>query len=258
MEEKENNRCVYTHTRPDTNTIFYVGAGTLERSRSKAMRNPKWTEIVSLNKGIFIVDIVCNNQSWESVSQMEIALINFYGREDKGEGQLCNMTDGGVGANGLIYSDIHRYKIGKAGKGRAVSEVTRERMRASMIGKICSDETKSKIGEANSGRVQSREAIEKRSLKMRGKKKTPVQLKEMTVNRIMKNGYFIERICRKTGEVLGSYRSLIEAEKETGINRTTIAKVCKNALNHAGGFVWRKSFDKDLLSKIILQIQVGN
>lgn len=51
----------------------------------------------------------------------------------------------------------------------------------------------------------------------------------------------IHQIDRLTGEVINTYPSCMEAERQTGINNRSIAKCCKGnpQHSHAGGFKWR-------------------
>lgn len=49
---------VYTHTRPDTGNIFYVGKGSKDRAFSTYDRNLHWRNTVKKNSGIFEVNII--------------------------------------------------------------------------------------------------------------------------------------------------------------------------------------------------------
>ena len=67
---------VYTHTRLDTNEIFYVGIGTQDnykRASRSHNRTNYWNNIVK-NAG-WRVDIVFDNLSWEDACKKEIELI---------------------------------------------------------------------------------------------------------------------------------------------------------------------------------------
>jgi hypothetical protein len=50
-----------------------------------------------------------------------------------------------------------------------------------------------------------------------------------------------------TGEELGIYKSTIEAEQKTGIDRRRISAVTSGKEHSAGGFIWIKSKDKELV-----------
>lgn len=94
------NKVVYLHIRKDTNAIFYVGIGSLERAYSKFGRNNWWNKIA--NKAGFDVNILCKNLTSQEAKLMEIALIRRY----KSMGmELCNLTDGGDGRLGGTQSE---------------------------------------------------------------------------------------------------------------------------------------------------------
>ena len=96
---------VYQHIRNDKNTIFYVGIGKIRldksattekmkhyRAYSKQGRNPIWKAIV--NKTSYSVEIVQTNLTKEEAIQLEISLIEKYGKI-KNKGLLSNISDGG-------------------------------------------------------------------------------------------------------------------------------------------------------------------
>lgn len=93
-----NNYYVYRHYKKNTNEVFYIGMGkevNFRRSRSKRYRNNHWHNIV--NKYDFNVEIVAENLTEQEAIELEIFLIQSYGRLDLGTGCLVNMTDGGEG-----------------------------------------------------------------------------------------------------------------------------------------------------------------
>jgi hypothetical protein len=136
----EDNTVVYTHTRLDTNEIFYVGIGKPTRPYSDKNRNKWWKHII--NKTDYQVDIIFTNLGWDEACAREITLIKLYGRIDQGNGTLVNMTDGGDGTN-----------------GRVVPESEKERLREYWSGRIFSEEHKRKISEASKGKKKSPEHI---------------------------------------------------------------------------------------------------
>jgi hypothetical protein len=106
MSRKSNNVFLYIHTRKDNGIIFYVGIGVGKRpyDKGKGQRNYKWLEIV-LEAGGFDVTILKTNMTWDEAGDLEVKMIAFYGREDKGFGSLCNLTDGKDGCLGRVMSD---------------------------------------------------------------------------------------------------------------------------------------------------------
>jgi hypothetical protein len=111
--------CIYKHIRPDTNDVFYVGIGKkLNRAYNIYNRNKNWKNIVNKNKGVFLVEILYSNITWEEACQKEKEYIKKYGRSDLGLGTLCNLTDGGEGIMNLKHSLKTKIKISVATKNR--------------------------------------------------------------------------------------------------------------------------------------------
>ena len=131
---------IYKHIRKDTNEVFYIGiAKQSYRLYSKFGRNKYWNNIV--NKVGYYAEIIEDNLTWEDACKMETFWINKYGRADLNEGNLVNMTNGGEGTIGRIFSKEHRDKIGNAHKGKQWA-----------LGRPHSEETKQKISESNKGK----------------------------------------------------------------------------------------------------------
>lgn len=110
---------IYRHIRPDTNEVFYIGKGNNldkrkpEYFRAKFIRRRSmfWNKIVSKNNGNYDIEIVyeCDNESF--CNQKEKEFISLYGRRNMNKGTLVNLTDGGDGAVGLIYTYEMREKL---------------------------------------------------------------------------------------------------------------------------------------------------
>jgi len=133
---KENNKVVYRHRRLDTNKIFYIGMGDLKRAYSKdtAKRNKIWNDIV--NKTIYQVEILADNLSWEDACELEVLLIEQYGRINLKTGTLANLTNGGDGSKGCSPSKETREKIGNFHRNKFVSNESKEKMRKAKEGKF--------------------------------------------------------------------------------------------------------------------------
>lgn len=108
---------VYRHRRLDNFDIFYVGLATQKsRPTSKHSRSRFWNGIV--NKTDYEVEIVAEGISKEQACELEIFLIQEYGRRDLKEGTLCNMTDGGEGVHRKTVTPEIREKIRVSLSGR--------------------------------------------------------------------------------------------------------------------------------------------
>lgn len=113
---KNKKICIYRHIRLDNNTIFYIGIGYLKRAYSKANRNKHWLNII--NKTDYEIQILKSDLSWEDACELEIALIDYYGRRDLKTGTLVNLTDGGEGSYGRIVSLKTKEKLSKGRLGK--------------------------------------------------------------------------------------------------------------------------------------------
>ncbi len=172
---------VYTHTRLDTNEVFYVGIGTQDnyiRASRSHNRTNYWNNVVK--RCGWKVDILYDNLSWEDACKKEKELIAFYGRIDLGTGTLVNLTDGGEGTLGHQHTEETKEKMSKTRKGRKYSEEHKAKTRNSMLGKNCKKIINTETGEvfksveeaANSIGI-SRVAL---SLKLTGKTKNKTNL----------------------------------------------------------------------------------
>lgn len=126
---------VYKHIRLDTKQPFYIGIGNADnfyRSRSKSGRNKEWKNIVG--KYGYEIEIIFKHNDYEVVKEKEKEFIELYGRIDLGCGLLCNNTSGGQGS-----------------LNRKVSDITKEKIRQTQIGKTISQEHRDKISFANKG-----------------------------------------------------------------------------------------------------------
>lgn len=111
--------CVYLHRRKTDGQVFYVGKGTIKRSKTKYSRNAHWQNIADKH-GYFIEIVESGLQEWYAL-ELEVALISYYGRIDQKKGTLANYTDGGEGSSGRPVSLCTRKKMSDAQKGKKMS-----------------------------------------------------------------------------------------------------------------------------------------
>jgi hypothetical protein len=220
---------LYRHIRIDNNVPFYIGIGSDEkfvRAYDKHRRSKKWFNIIA--KTEYKVDIVLMDISLDEAKEKEIEFIKLYGRSDKGEGTLCNLTDGGEGNPGRIVSDEWR-------KNKSIEQK----------GKKMSEEFKQKRREYMTGRKMPREGVEKtrqwliQNHPMRGKKMSDEARKKISEGHKgifsgdknpnwgkfgAENPLSKKVICTVTNKIYGSVR---DAAEELGIAYSTM----RNQLN---------------------------
>ncbi len=146
----------YIHARPD-GTPFYVGKGIRERAvELTSNRNKYHNNIVAKHgaENILVGKMDCSSE--EIAFELEKGLIKCLRRAGV---KLANMTDGGEGCSGLIYSEQSRAKMSASQKLRIRTPEEIARMSASLKGRIFSEEHK----EALRGRKLSREHRDKLS-----------------------------------------------------------------------------------------------
>ena len=102
---------VYRHRNPINLEVFYVGIGLRKKRAFELKHNrSKWHNSYVGKYGC-IVEIVAEDIDYEDAKDLEIALIDFYGRKDLGLGNLINMTNGGDGVVNKVVSKNTKEKI---------------------------------------------------------------------------------------------------------------------------------------------------
>ena len=148
---------VYRHIRLDKNEPFYIGIGSdnkFYRATEKSRRNKLWNDIVT--KSDYEVEILFNDLCWEEACKKEQEFIALYGRKNKNNGILVNLTDGGEGAFGVVMTQERKDKISKSQIGKKLSKQNRENISKALKGKKRNPrtlETKLKISKANKGKI---------------------------------------------------------------------------------------------------------
>ena len=159
--------------------------------------------------------------SLNEINELEILYINkynsFHGNNEKG----MNLTLGGDGGFGVIYTEERKQKLRDANKNR--------------IYKPHSEETKKLISEnrKKTGKTKShQEAIEK----LKGRKITKSD--EWVKN----NSESIKKPILQfnlNGDFIREWKSAKDVEIETGLSRKNISANLRNKTKHAYGYIWK-------------------
>jgi len=165
--------CVYQHIRPDTNTVFYVGKGSLRRAHSKHRRNKHWNSVVA-KAGGFSTQVVVDGVEEELAFLAEIELID---QQKRLGATLANKTNGGEGPSGFRHTDEAKRKIADAQRGerhwtygKVMTDDFREKMRFARANLIFTDEIRAKISEAGKRRIYSTDTRAKMSKAKQGRR----------------------------------------------------------------------------------------
>lgn len=188
---------VYRHIRLDKNEPFYIGIGkeddgVYKRAYEKACSRKKshiWKLIT--NKTDHEVDIMFYNITWGQACLKEKEFIILYGRIDKGNGILANMTDGGDGSKGHIVSQEIKNRHSERMKGKRYSlgfkqsKETISKRVESLKNRKWTPEQRAKmipiLALLNKGREKSSETIEKMRIASTGKKHTQESKNKMSI-----------------------------------------------------------------------------
>ncbi len=138
---------LYRHIRLDKNVPFYVGIGSdsdgnYKRANNNYKRNQKWFNIVA--KTEYKVQIILDDLSLDEAKEKEVEFISLYGRSDKQDGTLCNLTDGGEGNPGRIVSEEVRMNQSIKMKGSTRSDEFKQKRREYMTGRKMSESCRQK------------------------------------------------------------------------------------------------------------------
>ena len=210
---------VYAWLRPNGEP-FYIGKGRGRRDGQIKYSNPFFVKVVEKIRADGSEPTVIRWQDGlceEDAFRLERAYIKLFGRRNNRTGVLVNLTDGGDGLSGAIFSESHRQKIarGRTGKrhtaetrlalsiaksGKPISDSHREAISAAQIGRTHSEETKKKISDRNKNKVISSEVRAKIVSTMTGRKLPKAHVENMRAAVAMR--YTIPEEREKTAQAV--------------------------------------------------------
>ena len=265
---------------------FYVGKGIGKRINAHDKINDtkthKRAKIQKIKKlGLEIIKIkLFENLSESSALELEKSTISLIGRQDKNEGPLLNLTDGGDGCSGYIQSEETKGKrsntlkdwwillkedkqkyddrnkklsesISKLQKG--VSYEERHGDRAEEIKKMRSDWCKENFHKTGLGQMDFNgennpmygKSIYDVWLEKYGKEEADRKHSEWKIKKSGKiawnsNIMKIDQLD-KEGNLIKTWDGLDHISKELGLGKPNICRVIKSKMGTAYGFKWKES-----------------
>ena len=172
----------YAYLREDK-TPYYIGKGKGNRAYKKHRKG------IGVPKDKSRIIFLKQNLTEEEAFRHEIYMIAVFGRKDLRTGILHNLTDGGDGASGYVFSEETKRKQSEAHKGNTTwlgkthSEETKRKMSDTRKGKTHSEETKRKQSEAKKGKTFSEESKRKMSEAQKGKSLSEETRRKMSETR---------------------------------------------------------------------------
>lgn len=170
----------YGHYKADSKQLFYIGKGKDNRFREKDSRSDYWRNIV--NKHGYSVEIFAEWESEEDAFIHEKFLINCF----RDLTTLCNLTDGGDGCSGYVWTDKQKAKL-------------KSRLHPN-LGKKIPEHVCKQIGLSQLNVLrgpQSKEHSQKISKALKGKTKAPEQADRL--RKMAKQTAQIMRVCPNCG-----------------------------------------------------------
>lgn len=217
---------IYIHYTLD-NIPFYVGKGTKNRCLHKSNRSKWWNNII--NKYGYYIEIQEINLNEDECFQKEIYWIEYFGRKELNKGTLINLTNGGEGVSGRIYTEEEKELKSKFWKEN-LDKLQSIGNRSNYFGKSLTGNSNPNYGNTGIKNTNSKSVVK-------------IDLK----------GNFI---CR--------YDSLIEAEIKNNVKG--VHQVCNGRRNQLNGFIY--IYEQDYINntytislgktnkKIVLQLDI--
>lgn len=229
-----NNYIVYRHTSPSGK--MYIGI-TQQKARKRwdyghgYIKQPyMYRAIQKYGWDNFEHEILLEGLTKEEAELAERLFIGYWDLTNRDKGY--NIDNGGYGWG--KHSEETRHKMSQQRKGKYAGENN------PMYGRKHSEESKRKMSEARLGRKYSEETKRRMSVAKRGKRYPNCGKGAL---KLMKR---VACIDVKTNDIINTYKSLKNAQEQTGIPTGNICACCKGRLRTAGGYKWKYLEDINL------------
>ncbi len=234
------NTCFYVYLLLDPGNYyipFYVGKGKSKRWRTHLQnKNPKNQFLHRVirkirDKGLEpVVMFWDQNLPEQQALDLEKELIKRFGRRNTKTGILTNLTDGGEGISGKIFSEKERDAISKRTSGS----------KNGMFGKTHSKEARKIISDRFKGKPGTPHSEEwKQNLRENnaGGKATSKAIYQIN----------------SEGNVIKEWPSAMSAAKTLNLSKGNICEVANHRKHHkCGGFWWRWVGSPDVINEILV------
>lgn len=182
-------------------------------------------------------EILFSNLTKEQAEQKEVELIAFYKTNNKSFGY--NIQNGGNSKGKL--SDAEKENIRQRVKGNTI-----------WLGKHHSEETKEKLRKIHTGMKMPKESIQKRVEKIKGRKLSEShRLALLNANigkpcskekakKISLSQTDNKQVLQIFGnKIINEFYCMAEAQRHTGVDKSSISRCCRGLQFMAGGFEWK-------------------
>lgn len=258
LKQKQNKYYVYLLIDPDTNLPFYVGKGKNLRclQHEKDALNEKYPHrsvhrkiqsILKQHKHV-IYKIIDFYETEDQAFKTETRLIEQYGRKDKDQGILCNLTEGGEGVS--CQSTETKEKRAQHHRGRKRTQQTKQKIKQAIFYRYINGfspnaqtRNKQRLNLLTTNHLQTEDVKNKRQQK--------------TLRRVIQYD--------ENHNIVKIWDSAEQAAKTLGYkSATNIRSCCKQILTKAHGFIWKYENDvfnqqqSKFVSMRIIQIHPEN
>lgn len=150
---------VYRHRRKSDLQPFYIGISKFKKRAYEASigrRSTYWLN--TANKHGVEVEIIAKDLSFEEAKELEIFLIQEYGRLNIGTGCLVNLTDGGEGLLNVKHTKDSIEKMSIKASARRYSTEAKDAFKVAALNRFKDPKERQKMSEAAKTKTISQEA----------------------------------------------------------------------------------------------------